>query len=105
MKDENTFFTIKNSILKVAPDAKIFLFGSRVTGTAHDESDWDILILLKLKPDKKLKNTIHDAVFPLSLQIKAFINTIIVSEEDWDNNPSYYALHQSVSNKLFLPNE
>ena len=96
------FLLIKNKIHLVLPDAKIFLFGSRANGDAHEESDWDILILLYKTPDKATKNLIHETVFPLSLEIGAHISTIIVSEDDWNNNPSWYALRQSFSQKAIL---
>lgn len=96
------FLRIKNKIHKVLPDAKVFLFGSRANGNVHEESDWDILILLQKTPDKIIKNLIHETVFPISLEIGAHISTIIVSEDDWNNNPSYYALHQSVSQKVII---
>jgi predicted nucleotidyltransferase len=37
--------SIANEVAKVLPEAKVSLFGSRATGTATSESDWDILIL------------------------------------------------------------
>lgn len=93
---------IKKNVQEIIPGAKVSLFSSRASGTAHDESDWNILILLKEKADKALKNSIHNAVFPLSLQINAYINTVIVSEDDWNTNPSYYSLHHSVTTKPTL---
>ena len=47
MKDSgNILKEIKRIIKEKAPSAKIYLYGSRVRGTARSESDWDILILL-----------------------------------------------------------
>ena len=73
------------------------LFGSRAYGTPTDESDWDILILMPQPVNKTIRKKIHDAIFPISVQIGAFINTLIVQEDDWVNNPSYYSLRQTVT--------
>ena len=51
---------IKNKIKEVAQsyfsDSEVMLFGSRANETAKDESDYDVLIIIKqsLPPDKKL---------------------------------------------------
>ena len=37
---------IKRKVLEINPNAQILLYGSRARGTEHNESDWDLLILL-----------------------------------------------------------
>ena len=37
---------IKETLLQVAPGAKVILFGSRARNDARSDSDWDILILV-----------------------------------------------------------
>jgi predicted nucleotidyltransferase len=93
---------IKSKILEVIPDAAVFIFGSRTTNTATEESDWDILIITKNRTDKKIKRIAQEALFPLSIHLASFINTIIVSEDDWNSNPSYYSLRKSISAKSQL---
>ena len=102
MTTESTFSLIKSNIAAVLPNAKIFLFGSRANGNAHEESDWDILILTQDRPDTNIKTKVHNAVFPISVNIAAHIDTIIVSETDWNKNPGYYSLHQSVASKNMI---
>lgn len=103
MNYENKIFElIKSEVHKVLPDSKVLLFGSRANGNANDESDWDILILIAEKPDDKIKKLIHNKLFPISVKIASFINTIILSEKDWNSNPSYYSLHKSVTSKKVM---
>lgn len=97
--EKKIFLEIRSEVQKILPDAKVLLFGSRANGDASEESDWDILILTSNKPDHEIKKIIHDKLFPLSVKIAAFINTILVNEEDWNRDPSYYALRQSISTK------
>ena len=78
------------------------LFGSRANSTANEESDWDILILLKQPVSKQLKRKLQDIIFPYSVQLGAFINLLIVWEQDWLNNPSYYSLQQTIQPSAFL---
>jgi len=102
INDKEILQRIKIEIHSVTPEAKIFLFGSRSRGDFHDESDWDILIITRTPPDRILKAKIHEKLFPLSVEICSFINTIIVSENDWLNNPSYYSLHLSTAAETIL---
>ena len=96
MINNNIILSITEEIRKVLPSASVSLFGSRATGMFHDESDWDILILSKQPVDRKIKQSIHNVLFPFSVQLGAFINTLVVQEDDWLNNPVWYSLQQSI---------
>ncbi len=89
------------TIQEVVPDAKVFLFGSRARGDWHDESDWDILVLTTKKVDRKLKSSIHEKLYPVSLKFGGeFINHIVLNEKDWNEHPSYYVLHTVIKNEM-----
>ena len=51
--------SIKDIIHKIIPNAKIILFGSRAKGTARQNSDYDILIIVpdSIVPNEKKKIT------------------------------------------------
>jgi uncharacterized protein len=91
---------IKSQVLAVVPDANVYLFGSRARGDYNSESDWDILVKTKDKPDYRLKDKIRNSVFAVTLDTSDFINTVIVSDSDWDNSPEYYVLHKTAQNEL-----
>lgn len=57
----------------------------------HEESEWDILILTSGEADRSLKHKIHDKLFPLSVEIRSFIDFIVISKKDWEENSSYYS--------------
>lgn len=101
---EQILMTLKSQIREVIPEAEIILFGSRVNNTAHEESDWDILVVTNNAIDrKKVKQAIHDKIFPLSVAIGSFINILLLTARDWKKDPSYYALRQSLAqNHLVL---
>lgn len=101
MKTQNEILAeIKSQILTVVPDANVYLFGSRARGDFHEESDWDILIKTKNKPDYHLKDRIRQKLFPISVDIYDFINTIIVGENEWETDPGYFALYKTTKNEL-----
>ncbi len=89
--------SIKKNVHRVLPDARVLLFGSRAYGTPADESDWDILILTTSPVTASIKSAIHSKLFPVSVQIGAFINTLTIQENEWRDNPSWYSLKQTVT--------
>lgn len=91
------FPEIKKAVHQLVPDAQVLLFGSRANGTATEESDWDVLVLTKQPVDWKFKKKLHDHVFPLSVEAGTVISLLVVQEENWKNNPSYYALQQTIA--------
>jgi uncharacterized protein len=96
---EQILIAIKAQIQEELPDASIILFGSQAGNSAHEESDWDILVITdKPAVTKKIKQTIHDKIFPLSVTIGAFINLLLVTKKDWQENPSYYSLKKTIAN-------
>ncbi len=101
---QQILLNIKQQIREVVPGATVILFGSRVTDRFTEESDWDILVLSPQKSiSSALKQSVHNKVFPLSVSIGAFINILLVSNSDWQNNPSYYSLKRSIAeNNLVL---
>ncbi|GGA94912.1 nucleotidyltransferase domain-containing protein [Puia dinghuensis] len=88
--------SIKSKVHRVLPDAKVMLFGSRAYGNPTSESDWDILILTPGPVNSELKKNIHVSLFPLSVEIGGFINALTIQESEWQNNPSYYSLQQTL---------
>ncbi len=100
MKQEEILLTIKSKVQEEIPDAKVYLFGSRATGKIHDESDWDILVISPIEVEKSLKRKIREKLFQISLKIFDHIDSIIVSEKEWEESPSYYSLSLSTKNEL-----
>lgn len=60
---------VKESVLNVAPDADVILYGSRARGDFEPESDWDFLVLCRDGEERAVKNAIHDAIVDLEFQI------------------------------------
>lgn len=103
MNNGNTILSlVKDHVQQAVPGAAVFLFGSRAYGNPTEESDWDILVLTRQPVTPQLKKNVHSAIFPISVQISAFINILILQESEWKNNPAYYSLHQSVDGRMIV---
>ncbi len=81
---------ILDQIVKIVreqePTAKIYLYGSRVKGTAKQDSDWDLLILLqKNKIDYEEEKKITSPLYELEFDCGQVISPIIYCETEWNN--------------------
>ena len=73
------------SLLKASfPDQimDIILFGSRVTGKANQDSDYDILIILKNKVDWQTERAISDVCYAIDLKYGVITDTHVLSERE-----------------------
>jgi predicted nucleotidyltransferase len=58
----------------------VILFGSQMTEKSDINSDYDFLIILKNKPDWKLKHSISDICYGIDLKYDIITDTHILSE-------------------------
>ena len=90
MTNKNRY--VLNQIRQVAKDtapqgSMVLLFGSRATGQARKDSDWDILIVL---PKNQLQQADYDQVsYPLvelGWTLGEQINPIVYTKQEWEAN-------------------
>jgi len=58
----------------------VVLFGSQANGTAHKDSDYDFLIVLKEKVDWKIEREISDLCYEIDLKYDIITDIHILSE-------------------------
>jgi len=56
--------------------------------------------LTKDKHPKATKRLIQDKLFPISVEFSTFINLLLVQEDDWETDASYYSLRKNIGNNL-----
>lgn len=87
----------KRAITDVVADAEVILYGSRARGDAHEDSDYDILVIVNGPVDMALEEKMVSNVYPLELETGAVLTLIVYSREQW-NSPLYRAMpfHKNV---------
>ena len=93
----------REAIRQVVPDADVILYGSRARGDAHDDSDYDILIIVNGPVDMALEKKIRENVYPLELETCEVLTLIVYSKKEWDS-PLYRAmpLHKNIDREGVL---
>jgi predicted nucleotidyltransferase len=61
---------------------EIILFGSRVSGRAGEDSDYDVLIILNRDYDWRYRHNIISAIYELELEYDVFIDAKIISTHE-----------------------
>lgn len=98
---KNNQNTVINEIRQIAvnsmPDgSKVLLYGSRARGDSHDDSDWDILLLVN-KPTIEQEDY-KTMVYPITSygwDINEMIIPIIKTKKEWEEDP-YTIFHKNV---------
>jgi uncharacterized protein len=62
----------------------VILFGSQLSKNSHPDSDFDILIILKNKPDWRLEREISDICYDIELKYGILTDTHLLSESDFN---------------------
>lgn len=77
---------ISNTIKKRDSNAEVILFGSRARGTAHSESDWDLLILLNRENvPMKVEQEFRHSLIDIELETGEAFSTFVFSKNEWEN--------------------
>ena len=78
-------------VAQAYPTQKAILFGSRVRGIEHDESDTDVAIILKgtVGPFIKTKMAMNDIAYDILLDTGICIQPLPVWEPEWAHPENY----------------
>ena len=77
---EDLNFLLKS---RFADDLKdIVLFGSQINGQSHNDSDFDILIILTKKIDWKIEREISDLCYEVDLKYNIITDTHVIGEPE-----------------------
>ncbi len=88
MKDKTTILNELKALL-IAEFGKdienVILFGSQTTGKAHENSDYDVLIILNRDYDWEYQDKITSVLYSLELEYDIFIDTKLISVDELQN--------------------
>lgn len=101
--DINILNQIKEIVKAKEPLAKIYLYGSRSRGTAKDDSDWDLLILLNEDSiSSEIEREIAYPLYDLEFDTGEVISPMIYSEKEWNSKFKVTPFYQNVMKEGIL---
>ena len=83
--NQKIFKEIQQLKRQILPNEKVILFGSQARGDTHDESDWDLLVLLN-KEKRNFNDDYDKYSYPfaeLGLKYNEFIEAKIYTVNEW----------------------
>lgn len=83
--DHRLLAECKAAVEEVAPDASLILYGSRARGDAHEDSDYDLLILVDQEPDMELERAIVNQLVPLEVRTGEVLTVLVYARSQWDS--------------------
>ena len=91
---------IKTVVDRNAPNAELYLYGSRARGDSEKLSDWDLLILLNNTDSSfEFQLKIMDELYDIELETGEIISPLIYSKTDWNSNYSITPFFENVKNE------
>lgn len=97
---EKILSKIKNIILEQDPRAKIYLYGSRARGTAVEDSDWDLLILLNInRITPEIEKRIAHPLYDLEFDTGVVISPMVYTEKEWNSKYKVTPFYHNVMNE------
>ena len=83
--NEQIFNEIRTLKRQILPNEKVILFGSQARGDAHEDSDWDLLVLLNKEKKAFEDEDIYGYPFAeMGLKHKTYISVKMYTAKEWD---------------------
>ena len=93
---------IRKEIKSIDPTAKVILFGSRARGDARQDSDWDILILIKDTVTTEIEKAFRYKLFDLELETGEVFSTFVYNTDIWNNKHKVTPFYKSIKKEGVL---
>lgn len=98
LKEQHIVALIKSKIYQKNPDADVILFGSHARGTATEDSDWDILILLNASSvSRKTEQKYRHELFDIELETGEPISTFVYAKTIWESKLAVTPLYDNIA--------
>jgi predicted nucleotidyltransferase len=76
---------------KILPNEKLILFGSQARGDTHEDSDWDLLVVIG-KKGKHNRDDFDEYAYPfteIGWNYGVAINPFLYTQEEWDRGACF----------------
>ena len=88
---------IKAVVREIDPTADVILYGSRARGDEHQESDWDLMILVNSKADLDLESIFRHRLYEIELELGVSLSTTVHNKNEWRLKHWMTPLYQNIT--------
>ena len=81
MDDIQIVEELKKDIQAVFPEAEIYFYGSRVSRTHQEDSDYDVLVILD-EVNPAVRSTIYNIAWEIGFKYDAFISPVLAEKDE-----------------------
>lgn len=90
---------VRDRLMARHPVDRIVLYGSVAWGRPDDESDVDLLIVLKDPPDHDIEDQISRVILEINLEYDTNLSELIVDRDTWERGVlSGMPIHEEIEN-------
>jgi predicted nucleotidyltransferase len=82
MDDIQIIEEFKKHVREVYPEVEIYFYGSRATRTHHNDSDYDILVILN-KVNPAIRDTVYDIAWEIGFRYDALISPVLAEKNEF----------------------
>jgi predicted nucleotidyltransferase len=83
MDDIQIVSELKKHVRAVFPEAEIYFYGSRVTKTHREDSDYDVLVILP-EVNPTVRDRIYDIAWETGFKHDAFITPVLAEKDEFE---------------------
>ena len=92
---------IKRRVQQIAPNAEVYLYGSRARGEESVHSDWDVLILVEQDTiDYAFEKQITYPLYDLEFETGEIISPMVYNKQEWNTRYKKTPFYQQVTPEL-----
>jgi uncharacterized protein len=82
MDDIQIVSEFKKHVQQVYPKAEIYFYGSRVTRTHREDSDYDLLVILD-EVTSNIRNNIYDIAWEIGFRFDVLISPVLTAKQEF----------------------
>ena len=93
---------IRSAVRRNDKEARILLYGSRARGTAHEHSDWDVVVILNKEVSTDARGDLSCDIWEEGQNVGEEINAFVYTQQQWNDAPPSMFKHNVLQEAIEL---
>lgn len=75
---------LRSTLNALHEPVQVYLYGSRVRGEAHADSDWDLLIIVRDDWGLNARENLLSAIYQVGIENDLVISCVVFTQSEWE---------------------